>query len=209
MGCDVVTVSTDTQFSHLAWQRSEKELANVKYQMGADPTGKVSRMFGVYDEALKSYENATALRPEVPAGHFNLANILRDLGQIEDARASCDGKPPETGSFDLAIAAYDKAIAEMPAGDRRLIGLYYARGVALERSNRWGDAERDFRAALKMNPERADVLNYLGYTWVDKGEHLDEAVGMLEKARALRPLDWLPVGAGPGRAVRPGRLRRG
>ena len=50
MGCDIVTVSTDTQFSHLAWQRSEKELANVKYQMGADPTGKVSRLFGVYDE---------------------------------------------------------------------------------------------------------------------------------------------------------------
>jgi peroxiredoxin (alkyl hydroperoxide reductase subunit C) len=51
MGCDIVTVSTDTQFSHLAWQRSEKELANVRYQMGADPTGKVSRLFGVYDES--------------------------------------------------------------------------------------------------------------------------------------------------------------
>ena len=50
MGCDVVTVSTDTQFVHLAWKRSEKELANVKYPMAADPTGKVSRMFGVYDE---------------------------------------------------------------------------------------------------------------------------------------------------------------
>lgn len=50
MGCDIVTVSTDTQFTHLAWQRSEKELANVKYSMGADPTAKVSRMFGVYNE---------------------------------------------------------------------------------------------------------------------------------------------------------------
>jgi Flp pilus assembly protein TadD len=40
-----------------------------------------------------------------------------------------------------------------------------------------------------MNPERADVLNYLGYTWVDKGVNLEEAVSMLEKARALRPLD--------------------
>jgi peroxiredoxin (alkyl hydroperoxide reductase subunit C) len=50
MGCDIVTVSTDTQFVHLAWQRDEKELANVKYPMGADPTGTVSRMFGVYDE---------------------------------------------------------------------------------------------------------------------------------------------------------------
>jgi NADH-dependent peroxiredoxin subunit C len=50
MGCDIVTVSADTQFVHLAWQRSEKELAQVKYTMAADPTGKVARLFGVYDE---------------------------------------------------------------------------------------------------------------------------------------------------------------
>jgi NADH-dependent peroxiredoxin subunit C len=50
MGCDVVTVSTDTQFVHLAWQREEKELAKVKYPMGADPTAKLSKLFGVYDE---------------------------------------------------------------------------------------------------------------------------------------------------------------
>ncbi len=91
--------------------------------------------------------------------------------------------------YSEAATAYDKAIAGTPAGDRRLIGLYYARGVSLAGSNNWDAAERDFRAALKLNPDRADVLNYLGYSWVDKGEHLDEAVGMLEKARALRPLD--------------------
>ena len=45
----MVTISTDTQFVHLAWKRDEKELVNVKYAMGADPTGKVGRMFGVYD----------------------------------------------------------------------------------------------------------------------------------------------------------------
>jgi tetratricopeptide (TPR) repeat protein len=88
-----------------------------------------------------------------------------------------------------AAAAYDKAIAIIPQNDRRLTGLFYARGVSLERSNHWDAAERDFRAALKLNPDRADVLNYLGYSWVDKGMNLDEAVAMLEKARALRPLD--------------------
>ena len=88
-----------------------------------------------------------------------------------------------------AAAAYDKAIATLPEGDRRLVGLYYARGVARERSNRWNDAESDFRSALKLNPDRADVLNYLGYSWVDKGQNLQEAVSMLEKAHALRPLD--------------------
>src|SRR5262245_14402726 len=49
-GAEVISVSTDTQFVHLAWQREEKLLSGVKYVMGADPTGKVSRLFGVYDE---------------------------------------------------------------------------------------------------------------------------------------------------------------
>jgi tetratricopeptide (TPR) repeat protein len=88
-----------------------------------------------------------------------------------------------------AASAYDKAIAGTSQGDRRMIGLLYARGVSLKQSDRWTEAERDFRAALKLNPDRADVLNFLGYSWVEKGEHLDEAVSMLEKARALRPLD--------------------
>jgi NADH-dependent peroxiredoxin subunit C len=51
MGAALITVSTDTEFVHLAWKRDEKELAEVKYLMGADPTGKVSRLFGVYDES--------------------------------------------------------------------------------------------------------------------------------------------------------------
>ena len=50
MGATLVTISTDTEFVHLAWKREEKELGEVKYLMGADPTGKVSKMFGVYDE---------------------------------------------------------------------------------------------------------------------------------------------------------------
>ena len=51
MGAEIVTVSTDTQFVHMAWQRDEKSLKKVKFQMAADPTGKLSRMFGVYDDA--------------------------------------------------------------------------------------------------------------------------------------------------------------
>ncbi len=57
MGCDIVTVSADTEFVHLAWQANERALADVKYSMGADPTGNLSRMFGVYDD-----ETGLALR---------------------------------------------------------------------------------------------------------------------------------------------------
>ena len=51
LGAEVISVSTDTKFSHLAWQDAEKLLAHVQYPMAADPTGAVSRMFGVYDPA--------------------------------------------------------------------------------------------------------------------------------------------------------------
>lgn len=51
LGCEVLGVSTDTKFSHLAWRNSEKLLAGVKYRLAADPTGTVSRLFGVYDAA--------------------------------------------------------------------------------------------------------------------------------------------------------------
>lgn len=57
MGAELITVSTDTEFVHLAWRRDEKELANVEYPMGSDATGKLSRMFGVYDD-----ESGLALR---------------------------------------------------------------------------------------------------------------------------------------------------
>ena len=50
LGCEVISVSTDTKFVHLAWQLDEKLLENVRYKMGADPTGQVSRQFGVFDE---------------------------------------------------------------------------------------------------------------------------------------------------------------
>jgi len=50
LGAEVISVSTDTKFVHLAWRNTEKLLENVRYPMGADPTGAVSRLFGVYDE---------------------------------------------------------------------------------------------------------------------------------------------------------------
>lgn len=50
LGAEVITISKDTKYAHLVWQRVEKMLENVKYPMGADPTGNISRLFGVYDE---------------------------------------------------------------------------------------------------------------------------------------------------------------
>lgn len=88
-----------------------------------------------------------------------------------------------------AVKVYDRAIARVPADDRRYWSLFYARGIALERSHQWPRAETDFRHALQLEPDQPDVLNYLAYSWVDQGmkQHYTEATQMLEHAVALRP----------------------
>lgn len=72
-------------------------------------------------------------------------------------------------------------------GDHAGWQLYYMRGVALAQADHWPDAEPDLKKALALKPDDPEVLNYLGFSWVDRGEHLDEARAMIEKAAAARP----------------------
>ena len=85
MGCDIVTVSTDTKFVHLAWRKSEGELASVKYTMGSDPTGRVSRAFGVYDEATGlDLRGAFIINPEgtLLNSEVNFYNLGRNIDEL-------------------------------------------------------------------------------------------------------------------------------
>jgi len=85
MGADLVTVSTDTHFVHMAWQRSEKSLEKVKFQMAADPTGKVSRMFGVYDESTGLALRGTfIINPEgtILNSEVNFYNMGRNVDEL-------------------------------------------------------------------------------------------------------------------------------
>jgi tetratricopeptide (TPR) repeat protein len=53
----------------------------------------------------------------------------------------------------------------------------------------WAAAEDDLKVAIKLNPESALALNYLGYSWADQGVHLDQALDYIKKAVRLRPED--------------------
>jgi Flp pilus assembly protein TadD len=67
--------------------------------------------------------------------------------------------------------------------------IYYSRGVCNERLKDWPDAEADFKKALELSPDESLVLNYLGYSWVDQGVHLQEAMDYIRKAVQLKPDD--------------------
>jgi tetratricopeptide (TPR) repeat protein len=72
-------------------------------------------------------------------------------------------------------------------GDKASWQLYYMRGVALQQADQWPAAEADMQKALVLSPDEPEVLNYLGYSWVDRGERLTEAKAMIEKAVAAKP----------------------
>jgi Flp pilus assembly protein TadD len=77
--------------------------------------------------------------------------------------------------------------SDLIAGDAQNWRLFFARGAAREHLGRWPEAEADLRHALDLQPEQPDVMNYLGYSWVDRGEHLQEAMQMIRRAVELRP----------------------
>lgn len=85
LGAEVASVSTDTKFSHLAWRNSEKLLAQLSYPMAADPTGAVSRLFGVYDAATGLALRGTfIINPEgkLVSSEVNFYNVGRNAEEL-------------------------------------------------------------------------------------------------------------------------------
>ena len=91
--------------------------------------------------------------------------------------------------FAESIDAYDRAFKRIKTLESRHWSLLYARGISLERAKQWSRAEADFLNALDFKPEQPYVLNYLGYSWIEKGTHIDRALEMIRKAANLRPND--------------------
>lgn len=92
-------------------------------------------------------------------------------------------------NFEEAEAAYSQAIGTLDTLEREHWILMYFRGICRERQDKWDAAEADFRKALELYPDQPLVLNYLGYSLVDQGLKLDEALDMIKKAVELRPSD--------------------
>ena len=94
-------MSTDTKFVHLAWQRDEKMLEKVKYPMGSDPTGKLSRFFGVYDDATGlSLRGTFIINPDgvllnSEVNYYNLGRNVEEMLRKVNANIHLAANPVE------------------------------------------------------------------------------------------------------------------
>jgi tetratricopeptide (TPR) repeat protein len=101
-----------------------------------------------------------------------------------DARVTLADLLRANSQFAESATLLTSLIAQAKTPDWR---LYFSRAVSYQSLNRWSEAEADLTAALKLQPDEPDLLNFLGYSWIDRGEHLKDALAMVEKAVSLNP----------------------
>jgi len=156
------------------------------------------------DEAMSAYKHIGPKSPYTVSARLSESNILFEkdkneagLEVLQKIHKSHPSKITQRSlgraylileDYAAALPYYDALIKDMSAEElAKNPQPAYLRGICLERLDRWQEAVTDFEFVLKHQPDNADALNYLGYTWVDKGVNLPKAFDMINKAVELRP----------------------
>ena len=159
-----------------------------------------------YEKAIEAYEAIPEDSPLWPSAEIQIATNLDRLEKFDEALARIDGviaeRPDHYDAFiargnlmrlhekwSEAAVEYSRALELVGTPEREHWTVVYFRAISHERAGEWELAEADFRTALRLEPDHPSVLNYLGYSLVDQGLKLDEAMNMVEKAVELRPND--------------------
>ena len=124
------------------------------------------------DEALGLLESAIVRYPQSRRARVELGEAYRRLERYEEA-----------------VDAFSSAIALVSEPRARDWFLYFLRGVGYEKLGRLAETEADLRRALALSPDEPNVLNYLGYLYLEQGRNLDEARQLISRAVELRPDD--------------------
>jgi len=166
--------------------------------------GDIYRRTNRYDDAVAMYRGIKPGSIYSWSAQLSVADCLRREDKNDEAEKllrdmtasdKSNVEAPEllgdllrgNNKFDAAAVAYTTAIERIPNPLPNDWSLFYFRGTSYERSNQWPKAEIDFKKALELSPDQPYVLNYLAYTWVERREHLDEALKMLQTAVDARP----------------------
>jgi Flp pilus assembly protein TadD len=188
----------------------EVALAYLRLALRLDPgrdeawvlLGDVLANIGDQDGARVAYMTPKAGAPEYLTARGKLAWSYQDAGDkdkaLSIAQAAHAGAPDDeqaaTTLADLLRAdeRYGESVKVLDPiiqgqGARADWRLLYMRAVDLQQSDRWTEAEHDLSRALAQNPDEPELLNFLGYAWIDRGENLPRAMAMVKKAVSLNP----------------------
>lgn len=175
-----------------------------EHDLGRFGLARVYESLELWERAVESYEGMGNAHPLKRTAEIRLGVLLDQLERPDEAdahlEALIESDPTDLEAintfgtvlrfrrdFERAAEVYSSGIETITDHRREHWRLFYQRAIAYERTDRWTQAEADFLTALDLFPDQPDVMNYLAYTWVDRGEHLDRSVEMLERAVEMRP----------------------
>ena len=131
----------------------------------------------VYD--LEGLKSSTEFLNNFKESFPNNINYLRTMAELFY----------KADDFKQSIQYYDLIFQKIETIEFKHWPLFYSSGIALERGKNWERAEKQFLTALQFVPNNPQVLNYLGYSWIDKGININEALEMIVNAAKQRPDD--------------------
>lgn len=190
----------------------ETSLFFTRFGLALDPSLSLARvLLGEIYEKQERYQDALDLYREekensetyyasqirigiIYARQGNLEKAEKQLKKMAEKRPDLAFPWVELGEifltnqkFPEAVGAFTEALDRIGPPSRSQWVLYYSRGAAYERNNQWTLAEQDLLQALILAPEQPLTLNYLGYSWMERGKNVQKAKEMLERAFALSP----------------------
>ena len=128
---------------------------------------------GGVKKSIKSLENEFDLLQNPNFEHYyEFANFYKDNEYYQES-----------------IKYYSLALKDLKKNHYLVPKILDRRGTSYERLGDWENAEKDLLESLKIIPDQPHVLNYLAYSWVDKGINLDKGLEMLKKASELKKND--------------------
>ncbi len=179
----------------------------------APDTDFVLMQLAAVSESMEKPEDAIGFYGKVPAASplkriaelqmgLNLADLKRNDEAKKHLTAVVEADPKDLRAY-LALGGvhgaleeyrdaaglYDRAVAAIGTPGKEHWNLFYQRGIAYERLKEWPKAEPNFKKALELFPDQPQVLNYLGYSWVDMNMNLEDGLNLIRKAVELRPED--------------------
>lgn len=176
---------------------------------GAPDNASLNYLCGVARDGLKDPDAAIACFQKVPpespfheTSMIHIAFLLREKDQMTAAIAHLTKARqafPERINILLYLASFleadhqlNKAEALLHEGLSRKPenpDLHFRLGVIYDKTHRKAASEKEMQTVIRLDPEHASALNYLGYSWAEAGRNLETAKTMIEKALTLKPDD--------------------
>ena len=146
------------------------------------------------DSVLRNYADMQMAlnferQDQKPEAIAKLTAVVAKDSKDTDALVTLAGIYRTNDSLAKAAEIYGQALALLPENDATTWRVYYDRGIVYDRLKQYDKSEPDFRKALVLSKDDPSVLNYLGYSMIDRGVNLDEAIAMVKKAVSLKPND--------------------